>query len=252
MQSQSKIVKFGEDINIPTGAVVSQVVAIGGSITVAGTVKEDVVAVGGSIVLTDTAKVGGDTVSVGGKIVKAPGATIQGDRVEVSVPAAAMGKGAKIFTWGGLIFSILSFLAFLALAFLCVALFQKQLGMASHYIERRFWSSVLWGFLGILLIPTITLVLIISIIGIFFIPLFLLLVAAAMVFGYVTAAQLVGKKVIKLARQGGKPMMIEVFIGLLLLFIIGFLPILGWLVQLIASLCGLGSVMVTRFGTVRG
>ena len=42
--SKSKIVKFGEDVNIPVGSVVNQVVAIGGSITVAGTVQEDVVA----------------------------------------------------------------------------------------------------------------------------------------------------------------------------------------------------------------
>jgi hypothetical protein len=55
------------------------VVAIGGSITVDGTVRGDAVAIGGPIRLGETASVAGDVVTIGGRLWRHPDAVIKGD-----------------------------------------------------------------------------------------------------------------------------------------------------------------------------
>ncbi len=55
------------------------VVAIGGSITVDGTVQGDAVAIGGPIRLGETASVAGDVVTIGGGLSRHPDAVVKGD-----------------------------------------------------------------------------------------------------------------------------------------------------------------------------
>lgn len=240
------IVKVGENIVVPEGAEIKAAVAVGGNVEVLGTVKEDVVAVGGNVVLQKSAVVGGNAVSVGGKVDKMAGAKVVGEITEIKFPAAMITKG---FGWGLAILSILSFIAFVVLAVILVALFSKQLGITSYYVEKLPGHALLWGLLIAILTPLIIVMLVLSVIGIVFIPLYLLLLWAAGVFGYVAVSQLIGKKVLKALRIYNRPMMWEMIVGLILLCLIGFLPVLGWIAKGLAALMGLGAILATRFGT---
>jgi hypothetical protein len=62
----------------------NDVVAVGGSIMVDGTVKGSVVAVGGGILLGDNASVSEDVVTVGGHVSRHPNAVVKGDVSEQS------------------------------------------------------------------------------------------------------------------------------------------------------------------------
>jgi hypothetical protein len=62
------------------------VVAIGGSITIEGTVKGDAVAVGGGMHLGDNASVSGDVVTVGGGLTRHPNAVVKGEVTNESGP----------------------------------------------------------------------------------------------------------------------------------------------------------------------
>lgn len=240
------IVKVGESIVVPEGAEIKAAVAVGGNVEVAGTVREDVVAVGGNVILQKSAVVGGDAVAVGGKVEKMAGSLVKGQVTEIKFPAAMITKG---FGWGIAILSILSFIAFVVLAVILVALFSKPLGVTSYYVEKLPGQALLWGLLLAILTPLIIVLLVLSIIGITFIPLYLLLLWAAGVFGYVAVSQLIGKKVLKALRVYNRPMMWEMVVGLILLCLIGFLPVLGWIAKGLAALMGLGAVLATRFGT---
>jgi hypothetical protein len=55
------------------------VVAVGGSVTIEGTVKGDVVAVGGGVHLDENASISGDVVTVGGGLSRHPNAIVKGD-----------------------------------------------------------------------------------------------------------------------------------------------------------------------------
>lgn len=238
-------VKIGENVVIPPGSDVTSAVAVGGSVTVGGKVKEDVVAVGGDVVLLPTAVVGGNVAAVGGKIDKAAGAVVKGEITEVKFPAGMIMKGLG---WGIAVISLLSFISFLILAAILIALFGKPLGITSYYIERLPGHALLWGFLGAILVVPLVILMLISIIGIPFIPVFLIILAAACIFGYIAASQLIGKIFLRLIRVYNKPMMIETLTGLIVLFIISLLPIFGCIVKIIFGLMGLGAVIVTWFG----
>jgi hypothetical protein len=251
MSKQQELVKLGENVEVPAGAEVKTVVVIGGSATIYGNVVQDVVAVGGSVYLKDSAVVGGDVVSVGGKIVRDPLAAVKGDQTEVDVSGvspmfAFLAKGGLIK--GAAFLSIMGVLSLILLAILLIALFTPQLGMVSALIERQVWRTFLWGLLVLILIVPVVVVLAVSIIGIVFIPVWLILIAAAAIFGYFAAAQLVGKVTLKTFRLSGKPMIIEAIVGILFLWLIGLIPFVGWLVKLVATGCGLGAVALTRFG----
>ena len=243
---EENIVKIGENVYVPEGSEVSSAVSVGGSVTIAGKVREDVVSIGGSVSLSKSAEIGGNAVAIGGKVEKEAGATVKGEITEVKFPAVMMAKGLG---WGIAIFSVLSFIAFLVLAAILVSLFTKQLGLTSYYMEKFPGQALLWGFAGMILIVPLLLLMAVSVIGIPFIPLFLIIVASAYVFGYIGAAHLMGKKFLKLIRIYNEPMMFESMIGLILLCVIGFLPVFGWIVKLVLGLMGFGSVLVTRFGT---
>jgi len=243
---EESLVRVGETVIVPQGAEVKSAVAIGGSVIISGKVQEDVVAIGGDVTLQDGATVGGDVVAVGGLVHKNPVAVIKGNIVEVKLPAAMVTKGLG---WGLAFMSLLSFVAFLVLAVILAAVFPGQLGLVSYYTERQPGHALLWGFLACLATPAAIILLILTIFGIPFIPVLLLILGAAFVFGYVSISQLLGKLTLKAFKVRGKPMAIEVLTGLAILFIVGFLPILGWIIKAIAGLMGLGAVAVTKFGT---
>lgn len=246
------LVKVGESITVPEGAEVKSAVSVGGSVTVYGQVDKDVVAVGGSVYLKDSAMVGGDVVAVGGKIMREPGAIVKGDTVEVAI--AGIAPAVSFFTRGGIlkgmaIFGLLSFIGFLILAIVLVALFTPQLGRVSANLEADLLKTFLIGLLIAVLFIPVAVVLAVSIVGIVLIPVWVMVVAAAGIFGYIAVGHLLGKKTLRAFRIAGKSMMIETLTGVVLLCLVGLIPIGGFLIKMIAALCGLGGVYQTRFGT---
>ena len=79
-------------------------------------------------------------------------------------------------------------------------------------------------------------------------PLYLFLVAS----GYVIAATSVGRWILARAGRGGASIGWAMVLGLVALGLLGAIPILGKLVCVAASLCGLGAVGITWFRTRRG
>ena len=251
-KEKQSLIKIGESITIPEGSVVKTAVDVGGSITIYGRVDEDVVCVGGSVFLKDSAMVGGSVVSVGGRIMKEPGAILKGDIVEVSIPAVS--PVVSFFTKEGFltgiaIFEVLNFIGFIILTIILVAIFTKQIGKVSGRIEKDVLVSFLIGTLLLVLFIPIIIVLFISLVGMLLVPVWIILAMSAGIFGYTAAAHLLGKKTFYAFRIKGLSLMTETLLGVLLLSLVGFIPFVGFLVKLIACLCGLGAVYTTRFGT---
>ena len=69
----------------------SDVVAVGGSVAIEGTVKGDVVAVGGGVHLDESASIAGDVVTVGGGLSRNPNASVKGDVTTQSGPMVFLG-----------------------------------------------------------------------------------------------------------------------------------------------------------------
>jgi hypothetical protein len=243
------LVRFGSDLVVEQGMRVRDAVAIGGQVTVNGIVEHDAVAVGGSVILGPNAVVGRSVVSVGGTIEQAEGAAVHGDLVEVNIPGLASlvtslsRNGWQGLRWAFGIISLIAFIGFLALAMMIVAILPKPVALVSTAVEAHLLKSALWGLLVVVLVVPSAVFLAISVVGIVLIPVEIVLVVCAILVGYVAVARLVGRKISIAFRKPDQPMIWETFWGLIILWVIGWVPILGWGIKSVAALLGLGGVM---------
>lgn len=259
LAAQNNSVQVGNDLEVPAGAVVDSAVTVGGSVTVAGQVKEDVVAIGGSVYLKDTAAVGGGVTSIGGSVVKDPKAQVAGEITEVTMPGLGTQAGKtvnlaallKAFKKLFFFFGFLGFVTILLTVIVLVALFTPQVGQVSFAVEKNFWLTLFTGLLAAFVFVPGIFLLLFTVVGIIFIPVWVILYAAAKIFGLVAVAHLIGKQILKAFKVHGKPMILESLMGALILYLFGFVPFLNLVVLAIAALCGIGAVVVTRFGTAK-
>ena len=248
-----EIVKVGTDIEVMKDNVATDVVSIGGNITVYGKVENSVVAVGGSVILKPKSSVGGEVVVVGGELIKDPTAEIGGKATQIYMPHfipsfTNMMKGSWIALWATI--SILVLLGFLGLAVLISALIPEHVAAAVNAVEHSFVAMFFWGVLWMILIVPIAVLLAISIIGIILIPLEILLVVLALILGYIVSAIYIGKKIM-MAFKKMPPPFADAILGIIILFVISFIPVIGPALKVLFVLAGFGAVLTTRFGTIR-
>jgi hypothetical protein len=251
----TSVVKINSDVTIEENMKVRNVFVLRGQITINGTVEQNVVAVGGSIVLTRTAVVNGDVVALGGIIVMGKGADVHGTLTEINssnISAAIsdlLSDDWEGWSWLFAIFSVVIFFAILILALLIVALIPKPIQVIAETIKKNTFKVSLSGLLGLLLIVPIAVLLTISVIGIVLIPLEMILVVSAALLGFIAVSQLVGRRVLMLIKRTGGGVIRQTFWGLITLWLIGWIPYVGWIIKVLAVVLGLGGVIMTRFGT---
>lgn len=239
------IFKFGENIEIPVSEQVNRVINIGGNVRVEGAVKDGVFVFGGNIYLEDSAIVGGDVVAIGGKVEKSPGAIVKGKIREFKTlfyrPDFVFGL------WQG---RVPAYIAILALTLVLVSLFKKQYEVVLKYLQKRSAMSFVIGLIGILLIPFSIFAFILSIIGILFIPLWILVIVFVLVFGGISICEFLGRKLLfALNLHKFSSPVFDALIGVILFFLIGYLPILGFIFKFVALSFGVGATLATVFGT---
>ena len=180
-KSVGNIVETGQDITVPLGTSANSVFALGGSITVAGSVREVVAGIGADVRLPPTARVGtaagsGDTslVVVGGDLTSAPGATVFGKTTTEPLtsvrdafttgfwrPIASPLAGLSLIGWAAL--TVLLVL----LGLLVAAVLPRQTRASMRRVAAHPASSLGWGALtAFVIVPLATVALVITIVGI--------------------------------------------------------------------------------------
>jgi hypothetical protein len=101
-----------------------------------------------------------------------------------------------------------------------------------------------------MLIVPIAVLLAISIVGIVLIPLEVLLVALALLIGYISSAIFIGNKIFAAAKKQAIPFL-SALLGILVLFLIGFIPVAGVIAKSVFLIAGFGAVVTSKLGTVR-
>ena len=250
------------------GTVEGDAVAIGGTVEVRGHVIGSVRAAGGNVVLYSTAIVGGEATAVGGTVWREPGASIGGRRSMPSPPpfppvpgpippgsetvppaawwlpgmfAAAFLMLKSLFWLMHLVLAIL----FVGSAWLLAALFPSALTRLGGVLERDPVLALGAGVLGWPLAVVVTVVLIVSIVGLTLVLLVPIVLFTAVQFGATAVALVVGRRI----RPSGP--VSEVIIGAVLLAIGFSIPGLGGLIGLAVATWGLGAVLLLLVGERR-
>lgn len=222
------------------GDVDGAVVALNGDIRVSGTVKEDVVALNGRATLLSGAGVGGDVVSSEAPEVD-PGATVEGETRTVRFSFRALGFFFWLAWWVAVTLSLLLIgIVLLALA---------PAAMAASYAVARGepGRAIGWGLLVAVGLPVVSILVMLTVIGI---PLGVLgLLSAALLYttGYIVAALALGRTILKEPRSR----YLAFLAGLVILRVVGLIPVLGGLVTFVASAFGLGALAIAGWRAAR-
>jgi hypothetical protein len=259
------IFKFGGTINVPQADTADSVVGIGSDINVAGTVRNEVVAIGGNVHLAPTAAVGtqnaaGDTsvLLVGGTLTRASGATVTGgvsrgtngwagdiwDR-GIAGPVSSPFSGFSLVSWlGGTVLSLLG-------AVLIAAFLPRQVIAVRDGVRRRFWPSLGWGALGlIVIVPVVTILLVITIIGLLAVLPWLFVVIATAVLGAVGVSVLIGHGILRAGADTSR-LVLAAVIGVVVLRLVQLIPFVGSIIVAVAWIVGFGAAVMALWSWQR-
>ncbi len=258
---------IGGIVNIKEDATVNgNVVVIGGLVTIDGTVTGDLTALGGTVNLEENALVQGDLVSPASYVNRDPGAVVQGDRIEgwtgplrnfgiperiTRAPAtprfSVLQIANRIGRW--IAFSLIM----TGLGALLLLIMPKSTEIMVNALETQPWQMLGFGALTAVAMLFGSLVLAITICLIPIVILLGLTFALAVLVGWLTIGYELGKKISQsLFRRTWHPVL-SAAVGNLLLYLIAsgldLIPCLGGFLVFLTMLIGLGTVVVTLFGT---
>ena len=257
------LVAGGFSVGVQSGTVVAgNAILSGGEVSVAGRIGGDVSIAGGSVLISGD--IGGDVDITAGEIDILPGARIAGNLSYLSAREASIATNAVIegeFTrrtrdpgedkdtsvaWLiGSGFSIAWLVGLVATGTMLMVIFPESLATATRNIQDAAWRSLGYGLLIIFAIPAAILFCFVIIIGI---PLAVTLAAAyaaALFVAYLTTAFWVGDHGLRLVgrrdtnHRGWR--ILSLLAALIVLGLVGWVPIVGWLITFFALTFGLGA-----------
>jgi len=245
------------------GETARDVVVIGGSATIEGTVSGDLVVLMGRARLGPEAVVRGDLVVMGGTLDADPSARIRGDRVvipSIDEFLAHMSWVKWPVQWfhSGLVFArplphqyawswVLAAIA-LMLYLVIAVLFPRQIQTTVAVLEEKPGNSLFAGLLAFALAGPLFLLLAITVVGLILVPFLVCGLVAAFLFGKVAVYRYAGQQ---MGAQLGWAMLqkplVALFAGALLFCLLYTVPVLGFLVWGAVATLGMGAVLLAVF-----
>ena len=232
-ETASTGVLFNGDADI-AGTMTGALVVFNGDVTISGTVREDVVVFNGAVAVAAGATIGGDIISRQEPTI-ADGATVRGEVRGVSgaYDFEEFGWWSRFAWWAAYTLSTL------ILGLLMLALVPRADG-AIDRAGMRIGAAFGFGALVFFLLPIAAVLLIAIIVGI---PLGLfLLLGLALIYtlGYVVAGHALGRRLMRAPRSR----FLAFVVGWGILRVIALVPVLGGLSWIVASLFGLGVLLL--------
>ncbi len=242
-------------------AVNGDTILVGGTVTIRGTMNGDIVAMGGAVNIEDYAVVNGDLVMIGANLSRSPLAEINGSVSEESPDFLDFKNNGDRFNvpflptrdpLQQLLNASLQALALSILAVLIGLLLPGQLSRVKTTILREPLIAGGVGLLTLVLTPIVLVLLAITIILIPVSAITAVILALALLFGFVAVGLEIGERMAVVFKTTWHPS-ISAGIGTLLLSLVtgiaGLIPCVGWLIGFIVGILGLGGVIISRFGS---
>jgi hypothetical protein len=140
---------------------------------------------------------------------------------------------------------ILVFISKLIVGILIIALLKGYARRLMNTLNTSVWKCLGWGFLSLIIIPVAIAILFMVLIGF---PLALFGSFIYMIFIYLASifvAMVIGEKIIQLFKKRGEISLYPSFIvGLIVLFVLCWIPILGFFIRLFVLLFGTGMIVL--------
>jgi hypothetical protein len=244
------------NVTVEEDQEVDDAVAYGGSLLIKGRVRNDAVAFGGNVQLGPHAVVGGDAVAFGGNVEREPGAKVRGQTLSFggkSGGLSAVGASEKKtrsdrHSGSGIFWLLIQFAIYFALGFVFIMFAPRPMKQLESEIRRDPLRCALTGLLGALAIAGLAVLLTITVIGIPFTLVLIVVTAVGIAMGYSAVASEVGTR-LPVLRANRKTQAAVLALGILVLLVLQLIPVLGKLVLAAVTFVALGATIRTRFGT---
>lgn len=250
-------VHIGSSTEVKAGETVGDAISVGGSTTISGHVRGSAVAVGGSVHVKPGARVDGDMVSVGGTIDVDDGATADGQRVSIGeglglgglagLAGAAGTVGAAAVVWH-VIGALASIFGMIALGALFIAFIPERFERMKRGLLARPAPAGGTGLLVFIGIIPATILLVITLVGILVVPFLWMVFGLAIALGLALVAQVIGERVLQ--STAIRNPFATLAVGALILAVLRHVPVFGWVLFFLATLLGVGAVLLTRAGSI--
>jgi hypothetical protein len=260
------LMAFGGDIAVAAGeqadvvfvangdadiaGTVNTLTVIEGNATVHGATVEDVIVISGTLALEEGSEVLNNVRSIESTVTQADGVVIGGDikglDAELIAIGAFLGPAMLLFAIGMLLASLLAGLLLAGLA-------SRQVRAAERVISEEPLPVFVIGLVAAIAIPVLAIVALITIVGA---PLglgilFGILPALAFV-GFLVAAIYLGEELLGTRKE---PMAERPYraalVGIVILQVVGIVPFVGGLVTAVASILGVGAILLLCWRTLR-
>jgi hypothetical protein len=234
--------------------------AAGGSLEVFAPIAKDLNLAAGQATLGNT--VGGDVMAQVGQLTLTPKADVSGNLTYISNTPAQIQSGAKVngtitqnrppqqqvqpnqiaktLATFALVVKLMYLVSYLIVGLLLIRFFPLFIGSVADNINRRFWPSLGWGLLILILTPIIIFFLFITVLGI---PLALILLAVFWILIFLSkifVSLVIGQRILGwFGRRDNWGW--ALFLGVIVYLILTLIPILGGLITFIVTLLGLGA-----------
>ena len=253
---------FGGTVVVDTNEIVcDSLMAFGSKVAINGEVRGDVDAFGSTIVVAG--KVDGNIVLYNGTLTLQNGSSVDGT-IELYGSRWEPGAGSfyhekpiihpSTLAWlfgemSQFSFPFWSILIWAALGLMLTWLLPEHVTLVRATAIQNTKRSFIVGLLSILLAPVVLVVLTALILPIPLAVIIALGLVAAWAFGTVALGWLVGEHIVHAIDPRHHTRTVQVVVGLAALALLGSLPYVGWLINLLVGLIGLGTVFLSRFGT---
>lgn len=223
----------------------------GGQVTLGSEVGKNFKAAAGKLALINGAHIKGDLVYVSDEELDiSGGATVDGTLVKKILPEQLQKSQAKKETKN--VFMGLAGLGTLIwignmffLGALLLALAPKISSQITQGISKKFWRSLLIGFVAFITIPVVGVVFFMTLVGIPISILVFVAYALILVFGKIGFAYYLGTKIQEMLKIT-KNRYVGLLLGILAFSLVGIIPVVGWFVEMIGTFAGIGAILVVK------
>ena len=236
-QTAGDVVVFDGPVRID-GHATGDVVAVSGPVRIRGRVDGDVAAVSDRAFLAPTARVGGDLRYGDERPVVAQGARVSGSIKDENWADTLSSPGWGLA--GPLVWWLAVTVSTLLVGVLSLLLAPRMLAAAERSARGHLGAAVGWGVLVAIALPIVAVLALVTLVGIPFGVALLLALVPVMLVAYVASAWILGRRMLK---EGVSPWL-TLLAGWGVLRVLALIPVAGFLVGLVATVIGLGSLVV--------
>ena len=239
----SDLTSFGGTVDIE-GVLNGDVVAFGSRVTIDGVVHGDIHLYGSSATLHNGSQLHGNILLYAGSYHIDRGAVFDGKPFNKVAHFDWLFGGGNAFS-----FPLWSILTWVALGLVLTLLLPEHVMLVRTTATNRKGRSFFVGLLTLLIAPAVLVVLIALILPIPLAIIVALGLITAWTLGMVAIGWLIGEQIMRAIAPHQNTRTLQIVVGLTALTLVGALPYIGWLVNIVAGLLGLGAVLLSRFGT---